>query len=62
MALLEKQEVICRELSLRDSLRIGLHNQANLLDQMGQTDGASRLRAESEAIQAEMMRGREASS
>ena len=61
MALLKKQEAICLELGLRDSLRVSLHNQAELLGQMGQADEASRLRAQAEAIQAEMMRGREAS-
>jgi tetratricopeptide (TPR) repeat protein len=61
MALLKKQETICLELGLRDSLRISLHNQAITLEAMGQADEASRLRAQAEAIQAEMMRGREAS-
>ena len=61
MALHEKQEGICRELGLRNSLRISLHNQAILLDQTGQHDEAARLRAESGAINAELMRGSTAS-
>ena len=61
MALHKKQEAICRKMGLRDALRIGLRNQAILLDEMGRQEEATRIRSEADAIQAELMRGRDGS-
>jgi len=60
MALLDQKEEICRDLNLRNHLRIGLLNQADLFEAMGQPENAPPLRAEAAAIEAEIMRGRSA--
>ena len=55
MGLHKKQEAICRKLNLRRDLCRNLWHQAAILEQMGLSDEASRMRAEGKAVQAELL-------
>jgi len=60
LALFRREEAVCRELGLRDTLRNCLLDQAFLFEKMGFPNFAAPLRADAASIEAELMHRSEA--